>query len=226
MIVEQRGTFMKRDVIFLVTLVLFLGLLPGCGKIIDWAKENFDQGEPLKNKVSEARKFVRFARIYDQFELVGGFDAVWLSDDLRILYSDLYALKNGKNQEQREVFLRRQLEENNHFISFYVLALQKTPLNDQDSIWSLFLKIGDKIFLPNEIKIIDLSPEYIEIFGKKYSKFKDPYLVYFNAKDVEDHLIISEDIENISLMFRTLNRETTLSWSLREDEIPAPAAAS
>jgi len=223
MIVEQRGTFMKRDIIFSVTCLLLLGLLPGCGKIIDWAKENFDQGEPLKNKVSEARKFVRSARIYDQFELVGGFDALWLCDDLRILYSDLYALKNGKTQEQRKVFLRRQLEENNHFISFYLLGLQKTPLNEQDAIWSIFLQVGDRMFHPNEVKLIDLTPEYIEIFGKKYSKFKDPYLVYFNAKDIEDYVIIGQDIEKISLVFRTLDREATLSWNLRKNKVVNPS---
>jgi len=206
---------MKRDILFNLFLIFSLGFLPGCGKIIDWGKKHVDQGQDLDPDLKLAKSFIRSARIYDQFELVGGFDALLLADPVRIAYANFYALKHGKDKAQKRVFLRRQLEENNYFIAFYVLSLKTMRLGENDSKWTLFLKVGDKSYAPVEIRIEDLDPEYRDIFGKKFSKFKDSYLVFFNAKDVEGNYIFSEEEKGkISLVFRGLKKETELSWDI------------
>jgi len=206
---------MKWDVVFPLIFIFLLGFLPGCGRVIDWGKNNFDQGKELNKNISVARDHIKSIRVYDQFTVAGGFDALWLSDDARISYVDLYSLKRGKSSDQRKVFLRRQIEENNHFVSFYVLSLKEIVLGENDSNWTLFLKVGDNFFNPTEIKTVDLSPEYKDIFGKKFSKFKDAYQVSFNAKDVEDNFIVNEGTDQISLVFRSLDKEIELDWSIR-----------
>ena len=132
---------MKRNILFLSTFSLFLSILPGCGRIIDWGKDNFYQGAEVGQDLSIARNYIQSRRVYDQFTLVGAFDALWLSDDVRKVHTNIYARKYGKNEEQKRVFLRRQLEENSHFITFYVLSPKNILLGDKDSYWSMLLKL-------------------------------------------------------------------------------------
>ena len=205
---------MKRDMLFLFFCTILIVLLPGCGRIIDWGKDNFYQGCEVNKNVSAARSYIKSKRVYDQFSLVGAFDVLWLSDAVRKTYVDLYARKYGKNEEQKQVFLRRQLEENNHFITFYVLNPKNIILGEKDSYWSILLKVGDKVFTPIEQKVIDVSSEYIDIFGKKYNQFKDVYLVYFNAKDIENNFLIDKDTRCISLLFRSHDKDITLCWGV------------
>jgi len=207
---------MKRDMLFLLIFTVFLSFLPGCGRIIDWGKDNFYQGMEVDKDLSVARSYVKSRRVYSQFSLVGAFDVLWLSNDVRRRYANMYARKHGKNEEQKRVFLRRQLEENSHFIAFYVLSPKNILLGDKDSYWSILLKVGDKLFTPVEQKIIDISPEHSDIFGKKYNNFKDVYLVYFNAKNIEDTFIINEKAKNISLLFRSHDKEVELSWDVKK----------
>lgn len=215
MILKQRGQFMKLDIKVLFIFAIFLTVLPGCGRIVDWGKDNFYQGKNLDKNIEDVRRYIKSKRVYDQFTIVGHFDALWLSDDVRTDYSDVYCCRHSKNKEQKRMFLRRQLEENNHFITFYVLSLKDIVLGDKDSKWSVSLEISDRVFQPLEVKTIDLSPEYIDIFGKKYNKFKDVYLVYFNAKDVEDRYIIDEKTEKMVLVFRSVEKKIELSWDLK-----------
>jgi len=206
---------MKRNILFNLFLIISLGILPGCGKIIDWGKKQVDQGKDLDPDLKTAKNFIRSARIYDQFELVGSFDALLLADPVRVAYTNFYTFKRGKSEDQKKVFLRRQLEENNYFIAFYVLSLRSMRLGENDSKWTLFLQVGDKTYSPIEIRIADLDPEYKDIFGKKFSKFKDAYLVLFSAKNVEDNYILSSAEKcEISLVFRGLKKEAKLNWDI------------
>ena len=208
---------MKRDVTFLFPLFLFLLVLPGCvGRLVDWGKEKVDQGTNIKENVKVARKYIRSDRIYDQFTLVGAFDSLWLSDDVRAMYAQLYALKHGKIEEATKLSLRRQLEENNHFISFYVLSVSDVEIGEKDSDWALFLKINENNFVPIELKKVDLCPEYELIFGKKLNRFKTAYIVRFNAKDIENAPLMQSSSQAISLVFRTLKKEVVQEWNIGE----------
>lgn len=188
-------------------------LLSGCGgRVFDWAKEHFDQGCPVNQHLERARCFIRTERIYDQFTLVGGFSAIWLSDVVREEYVELHAYFRAKTETEKKAMLRRQLAENDHFIQFYVLSANDITLGKYDSDWSLVLRIADKIYSPHEVKEIELSQEYILIFDKLWDGFQTPYLVKFAAKDVDGNLIIPNTTTCISLEFRTFTKECSMNW--------------
>lgn len=202
---------MKIQAIYILALVL---LLPSCTRVIDWGERTFIQAPSLQANIEQAQKYIRSVTMYDQFTTRARFDALWLSDDVRTNYANLYALKFGKTEEQKKVFLRRQLEENNHFITFYVLSVYEHPLGDPSSEWTIFLNINDKNYAPIEVKSVELSPEYIYIFGKKYNRFKVPYSIKFDAKDINDQFLITPETQNISLYCRSLHSEVTFMWEL------------
>lgn len=202
---------MKIRVLYSIALLL---LLPSCGRIIDWGERNFMQAPSLQAEITQAQEYIRSVTMYDQLSTRARFDVLWLSDDVRMNYANLYALKFGKTEEQKKVFLRRQLEENNHFITFYVLSLHECPLGDSSSEWTLFLNIDDKNYAPIEIKTIDLAPEYKYIFGKKFNRFKVPYSVKFDAKDINDQFLITPETKKITLYARSLKSEVTFTWDI------------
>lgn len=196
---------------------IFLGLLvllPGCGKVVDWVRGTFPQVSYLDSRCAQAQKYIKSITTYDQLTTSAKFDALWLSNEVRILYCDLFVTKFGKTEEQKMTLLRRQFEENNHFISFYILSLYECPLGDPLSEWALFLNIDDKNYAPLEIKVVDLSPEYICIFGKKFNRFKVVYSVKFDAKNVEGNALLTQDTKDMSLYFRSTKKEAVLVWDL------------
>ena len=202
----------KIDRIYFVLGTLLL--LPGCGKIVDWAERTFDQSSSLDSPIKQAQKHIRSVTKYDQLTTSARFDVLWLSDSVRANYADLYALKFGKTEEQKKIFLRRQLEENHHFISFYVLSLYDWPLGDPSSDWTLFLEIDGKHYAPIEIRAVELAPEYMYIFGKKYNRFKVPYSVKFDAKDINDQSLITPQTNKITLYCRSLSSDVTFVWDI------------
>jgi len=209
---------MKRDAVFLFFTLSFLLFVSGCGRVIDWGKTQIEQGQELKENIKEAKKNVRSTRTYDQFTLVGAFDSLWLSDEVREAYARLYQIKHGRTDEEKKIFLRRQLEENNHFITFYLLSATDITVGEKDSDWTVLLKIDDYNFVPTEFKTVDLSPEYKEIFGKHFTRFKTAYILQFNAKDIEDVPLISPETQEIALLFRTVNKQVLHSWSLQKSD--------
>lgn len=198
----------------IVTITLFL--LPGCGRVVDWGKKTFIQAPSMNASIAQAQKYIRSVTVYDQLTTSARFEALWLSDEVRTNYAYLFALKFGKTEEQKKTFLRRQLEENNHFISFYVLSLHDYPLGDVHSEWTLFLDINGKHYAPIEIKAVELSPEYMYIFGKKYNRFKVPYSVKFDAKDINDQFLITPETAKITLYCRSLGSEVTFVWNVAQ----------
>ena len=209
---------MKHSIYNVAMIAMILGLA-GCNKVIDWGKDQFKQGEKIEKYTDEPQHHVRSITLYDQFTTEGMFDALWLSDDVRTAFANVHALKRGHNEEQRTVFLRRQLEENNHFISFYVLSPYEKPLGEPNSEWVAFLEINGTSYRPIEVKAVDLSPEYQAFFGKKFTRFKEKYSIRFDAKDIEDRLLIKNDTKNIRLVFRSNENEASLVWDLVDGKL-------
>lgn len=189
-------------------------LLPGCGRLIDWGTKTFNQSPSIESNITAAQKYIRSVTTYDQLTTRARFDVLWLSDAVRKNYTNLFTAKFGKTEEQKKTFLRRQIEENNHFISFYVLSLHEYPLGDPNSEWTLFLNIDGKNYAPIEIKAVELSPEYCYIFGKKCNRFKVPYSVKFDAKDINDQSLITEETKAITLYCRSLSAEVPFVWDV------------
>lgn len=203
--------YLFKTVSFAVFLIVSFS---GCGRIVDWGMYTFEQGDGLEDITIVPREYMRSITVYDQFDTAGCFDALWLSDAARTGYVELYARRRGKNEEFKNTFLRRQLEENKHFLNFYVLAPFETPLGEPNSLWQPFLSIDGVIYTPQEFKVAELEPEYRAIFGKKYTRFKESYLAKFDAKDVDGNSIVTPNTKKISLYFRSNDKEAVLTWRL------------
>jgi len=194
-----------------ICAVILIGL-SGCGRVVEWGKETFNQGKNLENMSELGQSHVRSIIVYDQFDTVGMFDALWLSDEVRTIYSNAYASRRGKNEEFKKTLLRRQLEENKHFITFYVLSPFEYPLGESQAMWQVFLSVDNNTYFPIEFKMVELELEYRVMFGKKYSRFKESYCIKFDAKNIEDHFIITANTKKIELCFRSTNKEAALVW--------------
>ena len=107
---------MKRTTYFPMVSIAALLLLSGCGRIIDWGKTNFYQGEEMPSFSQEVKPFLRSVTIYDQLETKAWFDLLWLSDEVRTAYAKLHVERMGQSEEKYQAVLRRQLEENSHYI--------------------------------------------------------------------------------------------------------------
>jgi len=205
---------MKYDITRVLLCVVVLCGLSGCGKIIDWATQTFDQGKDVDLLYKSGRSYLRSVTIYDQFDTFGMFDVLWLSDEVRTSYSAAYNERRARLEESGKNFLRRQLEENNHFITFYVLSPYEFPLGESRSDWQLFLRVDGNTYFPLEIKAIDMDIEYKAMFGKRYTRFKESYVVKFAAKDLQDQFIINENTGFIELCFRSTIKEASVVWHL------------
>lgn len=205
---------MKHKLLLYLTATGALGLFAGCARIVDWGKGNFYQGQKAKKYEDTPKEFIRSVTVYSQIDTQAMFDALLLSNEVRTAYADAYALKRGKTLQQKQLFLRRQLEENHHFISFYVLTIHKIPLAQVDGPWQLLLEIDGEMYNSIEIKQVDLPEEYKSFFGKKYNRFKTAYHVKFDAKDIDEEIIIDKDTRLVELHFRSIDKHATLSWEL------------
>lgn len=206
---------MKSIWVYVALMSSILILLPGCQRIVEWGKGNFYQGDAADWYVPENIKpYLKSVTVYDQFNTVGMFDVLWLSDDVRAAYTEAYTFKRGKDEEHRNLFLRRQLAENNHFIVFYILSPQTIPLSGPETDWSIALRIDDDFYTPIEIKRIELSPEYKALFSGRFNRFKIAYQVRFDAKDVEGDSLLSMKTKWMMLYFRSVYKEVELCWEL------------
>lgn len=198
-----------------VFLILFyLIIMPGCGRLVDWGKDTFYQGESLPINTVVAQRNVRSIAVYDQFTTCAIFDALLLSDDVRTAYADIYMRKLGSNQDKYNAFLRRQLEENKHYLSFYVLSLYEKPLGEATSEWMMFLRIDGVDMVPFEVKSVDISSEYQLLFGKRFNRFKVAYSVKFPIRDRDGNFLINPQAQKIALVFRSMDKETLLTWDM------------
>jgi len=200
---------MKTKNIFHISLML-ITLLPGCGRVTNWAKSNFNQGQDINSDLGSIQQQVHTVRIYDQFATCAIFDGLWLSDAVRTAYADIYAQRHGKD---RNTFLRRQLEENKHFISFYVLSSYEIPLGTDNALWTVTLHINDHLFTPIETKMVELPQEYRVFFDKRYNRFKVAYMIKFDAQDIEENALITPETEQLQLVFRSIKKEAMLTWN-------------
>ncbi|HEV2916386.1 MAG TPA: hypothetical protein VGW78_01425 [Candidatus Babeliales bacterium] len=196
----------------MVICISFLYFLPGCRKIIKWGKDAFPQAQRITYNKDIIKQYSKKFVAYDELDTAARFDVLWLSDQVRTEYARLHTYTHGKSDEFYQALLRRQLEENKHFITFYVLSVFDVPLGTSDSEWALFLQVDGHHTAPSEIKSIDILPEYKTFLAKQLSKFRTVYRVIFDAKDIEDKPILTPDTKTLTLVFRSTNQEFTLQW--------------
>lgn len=191
--------------------------MPSC-RYKKWISESFYQGKKIDNNVSLMRQYVRSVHVYDQFDTLAHFDALWLSDEVRKNFACIYADKQCFSDERYKSFLRRQLEENKHYISFYVLAaIPGNPLlGEKKSPWGLCLQVDGVELHPRSIELIELDSEYKLFFGRTWSLFKMAYVVKFDAHDGDGKHFIDSDTKSIDLHFISVKREAIMRWYLTQ----------
>ncbi len=204
----------SRVVVHIAVAVLTLGLVPGCIKYHRTLPTEFPQGEKKKDYSLVTAAYVKSAKVYDQFSTQAIFDALWLSDDVRVAYANMYCSKRGKSADDTEAFMTRQREENKHWVMLYVLAdvrdRQKTSLSDKNAPWTFYLKMGDYMASPISVKEVELEPEYQALFGKQYNMFKTAYAVKFPVREETEKT--EEKSSAVHLIIESVNKSVTLTW--------------
>jgi hypothetical protein len=177
--------------------------LSGCNKIIDWGKTNFAQTKRYSQEFAKvAQTYLRSTFVYSQFTMAATFDAIFLTDQMRMLYVDYHKHFHGLTAEQEATMRQRLLNENKYFISFYVIGFQKEHLYDsgkalftgvyqkytdflgsKDSNWNISMMVEDKQYFPESVRAVDLPMEYRNCFGIKLNQFNTTYLVRFAVQD-------------------------------------------
>jgi hypothetical protein len=211
-----------KQIAFLYCMLVLLLSLAGCGRYVCWVKDVFDQGDKLETFSCEVEGYIRSARVYDQFDTLGLFDALWLNHVVRHAYVDSYSLKHCLSDAAYQALLNQELEQTENFISFYVLASVpgqfNTLLTDLNSLWTVRLEIDGQCYEPVKLKIVDLTHEYQKFFGPRFTIFKTAYLVAFDARDKSGAPLLSPLTECFALVFRRVGRETRLIWNMDEAE--------
>ena len=203
-----------------IAVVLIAGALmcASCSRLVHWAQQTVPQVEKITLDISPACAYVRTLQLYNQFTTVALFDVLRLSDTVRTVYAELYSLEHCKSEELATLFLRRQLQENAYFISFYVLMPQtkenSISFGDQPGMWSLCLWVDGLAYTPQEVKTVELAPEYRRIFGNRYNRFKVPYLVRFDANDIQGRPIVRPTTSKIKLCFTSAHYSISTCWPL------------
>jgi hypothetical protein len=221
-------------------LVGFFGslllMLSSCNRVIDWGSNNFKEANIYaKDFIEPVQGYFRSESVYNKlFTSIGQFTALLLTGNVRKIYVDYHALKNSLNKEEKKLLLDRLIDENNHFISFYVTGEQPIAtyssskayftgsyekqgslLGTSNPMWKPYLQIDGVEYKAHHVKKVDLSTEYKKFFGEKISQFKETYLVIFDAQ-------IDNNPHDFALTFRSGNSEITLNWKQELYEVGAP----
>ena len=199
-------------------------LLSGCGiNYTEISQSEFPQGQSQDLKPEIAFNYIRSARVYDEFMTKGIFDALWLSDETRTAFVDLFVRKRGRDEDFHTGLLRRELDENMHYITFYILAdvrgQDNTELNDRDAIWTMYLQApSGETVPPVSIEHIDLSPEIKSFFAWRATQYKTPYEVKFPVTNIMGN----EYLDNsgpFKLVLSSVERNVEMIWDEDHPEL-------
>jgi hypothetical protein len=206
----------SKELIRLVVLVSCV-VLPGCVKYYQTIPTEFPQGEVTESHAQITEKYVKSATVLDQFTTKAVFDAVWMSDQMRTFYADAHCTKRGIVNDAKEEFLKRQLEENRHWVAFYVLADVRDKncpsLSEPNAAWTVSLRVdGKHIFSPERVKEVELDQEIQHCFGSRFIPAKTAYLVKFPIPSDVAELIARDAFKTIELVLSSMAKKTTLCW--------------
>jgi hypothetical protein len=204
-----------------------LSCMTSCVKYTDFAPTEFPQGKKQVDKRMVAQRHRRSTILYNEFETCAIFDALWLSDELRTAYVDLYGTRRGMSQDSQEAMLKMQLEENRHWITFVLLADVRdksfVSLGDSGASWTAYAQVDGKKFIPAEkkdgVKEIELEPEIQQFFGKTYkpfTSFKTAYQIKIPVDKTLAEQIASGGINSLKLVVSSPYKEGVLEWTKRQ----------
>ncbi len=206
----------QRVIVWRASVLMCMAMLSGCIKYYDLVESEFPQAEKEPDYRDVAHAYKRSKTVYEEFETKAGFDALWLSDDVRTSYVQMYAKKRGLAADGREELLKRQLEENKHWISFYVLADIRErgagTLGDSATAWTMFASVDQQNIPAESVKECDLDPEYQLLFGASGVNFKTCYLVKFAIESAVSVKLGQQSFKKIALTMSSPKRKAVLQW--------------
>lgn len=213
------------------SLVVFLLFLQGC-TFVEWGNVTFRQAEKVSDQYAKSmRPFIKSVSIYNEFVSIAEFSALFLTDQARMIYADYFFHRNFKTDEEQEIARQKLLQENQHYITFYVLGYQPAviyPYNRSmfsgeyqvqgpllgavDASWKITLSVDGKEYLPYDIRSVDLSAEYQHFFALAWSQFKFAYKVRFDYFDEQGEPIITKGPHRVVLNFSSVVYDAKLDW--------------
>ncbi|MBI2352950.1 hypothetical protein HYV11_01755 [Candidatus Dependentiae bacterium] len=215
--------------LFFIQCIFFV---TGCNKVVDWGKDNFKQANRYEEfLVKRMTPYLRSVMVYDQFSTIADFSAIFLTDAARMVYVDYYAQRHILSKEKETMMRQRLLNENKYHISFYIIGSQSetfyvnnralftgryhkhhTLLGEKDAEWQVALRVKNRQYAPDSIRVVELPIEFQHFFGVKYSQFKSIYLVKFDALDAQDHAILSSSRQTVTLELTSSRYKSSLIW--------------
>lgn len=226
----MKGAGRALSICFLVQCIVFLS---GCNKIIDWGKSNFRQATRYsQNFISAAQHYIRSLIMYNEFTTIATFDAIFLTDHMRMLYVDYHNKCHGMTSEQEDSMRKRLINENKYYISFYVIGTQKEHIYNtnkalftgeylkqpeilglKDCAWNVRMLVNGKEYMPESIRVIDLPIEFNNFFGHRISQFTTAYIVRFPINNSAGKPVIeSHKKYNVVLRFTSRDYEDDMEW--------------
>jgi hypothetical protein len=197
-----------------------------CVKYHDLVKSEFPQGGRLPDQRAIAQRYRRTATLYEEFQTRAVCSALWCSDEWRTAYVDVYGSKRGLSAESREEMLKRQLEENQHWITFYLLADVRdktfTSLGDSVASWSVYAEVDGKKMTPapkkEGIREVELEPELQLFFGPTFNLFKGAYLIRIPINQDLAGRLAKRDVRSLKLVVSSSTEYCTLEWTKEQLE--------
>lgn len=196
-------------------------LLPGCIQYHKVVQSEFPQGKNHHDHRAIVHNHLRSVAIYRQFETMAKFDALWFSDYMRTCYANLYAARRGMRSEAYDAYLRRQLEENNHWITFYLLAdirdKAHISMSEKNTAWTLYLDADGEKIRPESIKEIEseMEPEVQGFFGHRFNFMKAAYIVKFPARNADGRRY-DYTCERLKLHVSSSYKHDYMCWDIAE----------
>lgn len=195
--------------------MVLIMILPGC-IYKDWICDVFYQGKAVEKPLAHAQQYIRSEHVYDQLTTLGHFDALWISNHVCQAYAQVYACKYMLNDQQYTYLLQQECSKNEHALNFYVLTslvsrYEFLSSQEGEGNWAIALCLRGTMYKPKIIKKVTLPLEYQLFFGKRFNRFKAVYYISF---DISLKEIISQNIQEIRLVFSRIDRKVYLSWSI------------
>ncbi|MFA5306552.1 MAG: hypothetical protein WC365_03820 [Candidatus Babeliales bacterium] len=217
---------MRSYVLSLIALLSVLSLTTSCVKYYDLVKSEFPQGGRLPDQSAVAQRYRREVTLYSEFRTRAVCTALWCADEWRKAYVDVFGAKRGLSAEAREEMLKRQLEENQHWITFYLLADVRdktfTSLGDSTASWSVYAEVDGKKMPPapkkEGIKEIELDPEIQLFFGPTFNLFKGAYLIRIPIDPELACRISQRDVRSLKLVVSSSAEYCEMEWTKEQLE--------
>lgn len=206
---------MKRIVVCLLPLCL----LTSCKRYYRWGKQQFTQVDKRACEAKDMTSYLRSVDLYDEFQTVGMFDVLWLSDDVRLHHVDQIADRFALPADKIATMRKDVLQENEQRLVFYLLMTQENDgivpqlaARDAQAMWAVALCRDGQEYPVKQVTRVDLEPEWRQIFGKRYSRYRNAYKLVFNRYTPKMDDLLPTDTSRLELVIRSTKYNVNFCW--------------